>query len=93
MAGAGLHGHRVQACVGRQQRCVGAGGGPPDLRLRVRGRGAHKVTGRWEDDFISILILTILSFRVKEVAYENQRWIPVEGFGSSLLPTDRPRFH
>ena len=27
--------------------------------------------------------------RVKENTYENQRWIPVEGFGSSLLPTDR----
>ena len=27
--------------------------------------------------------------RVKETTFENQRWIPVEGFGSSLLPTDR----
>ena len=51
MAGAGLHGHRVQAGVGRQQRGVGAGGGPPDLRLRVRGGGAHKVTKGWEDGF------------------------------------------
>ena len=30
--------------------------------------------------------------RVKEVTYENERWIPVEGFGSSLLPTDRPNY-
>ena len=30
--------------------------------------------------------------RVKEVTYENERWIPVEGFGSNLLPTDRPNF-
>ena len=30
--------------------------------------------------------------RVKEVTYENQRWIPVEGFGSNLLPTDRPGY-
>ena len=30
--------------------------------------------------------------RVKETFYENERWNPIEGFCSNLLPTDRPHF-
>ncbi|KAG8234661.1 hypothetical protein J437_LFUL006550 [Ladona fulva] len=33
-----------------------------------------------------------LPIRIKEEAFENQRWIPFEGFSSKLLPTDRPQF-
>ncbi|XP_035793382.1 tectonin beta-propeller repeat-containing protein-like [Anopheles albimanus] len=30
--------------------------------------------------------------RLKEEAYENERWLPIEGFSSRLLPTDRYHF-
>lgn len=30
--------------------------------------------------------------RVKEEAYENERWLPMDGFSSRLLPTDRFQF-
>ncbi|XP_074030994.1 tectonin beta-propeller repeat-containing peroxin 23 [Leptinotarsa decemlineata] len=30
--------------------------------------------------------------RVTEEAYENERWLPIEGFSSRLLPTDRCHF-
>ena len=30
--------------------------------------------------------------RVKEVVYENERWNPLDGFSSNLLPTDRSHF-
>ncbi|KAM7358465.1 tectonin beta-propeller repeat-containing peroxin 23 [Cochliomyia hominivorax] len=30
--------------------------------------------------------------RVKEEAYENERWLPIEGFSKKLLPTDRYKF-
>ncbi|XP_044750245.1 tectonin beta-propeller repeat-containing protein [Coccinella septempunctata] len=30
--------------------------------------------------------------RVREESYENERWYPIEGFSSKLLPTDRFRF-
>ena len=30
--------------------------------------------------------------RVKEVTFENERWNPVEGFCSKLLPTDRANY-
>ncbi|XP_026483040.1 tectonin beta-propeller repeat-containing protein-like [Ctenocephalides felis] len=30
--------------------------------------------------------------RVKEETYENERWLPLEGFSSRLLPTDRYHF-
>ena len=30
--------------------------------------------------------------RVKEITYENERWNPMEGFCSKLLPTDRPNY-
>ncbi len=30
--------------------------------------------------------------RVKESTFENERWIPLEGFCSKLLPTDRPHY-
>ena len=33
-----------------------------------------------------------LPIRVKEITYENERWNPMEGFCSKLLPTDRSRF-
>ncbi len=33
-----------------------------------------------------------IPIRVKEEAYENQRWNPMDGFTDKLLPTDRPRF-
>ncbi|KAI9586935.1 tectonin beta-propeller repeat-containing protein [Glossina fuscipes] len=29
--------------------------------------------------------------RVREESYENERWLPIEGFSKKLLPTDRPR--
>ncbi|XP_058061619.1 tectonin beta-propeller repeat-containing protein [Anopheles bellator] len=30
--------------------------------------------------------------RIKEEAFENERWLPIEGFSSHLLPTDRYHF-
>ncbi|XP_014095584.2 tectonin beta-propeller repeat-containing protein [Bactrocera oleae] len=30
--------------------------------------------------------------RVKEESYENERWLPIEGFSKKLLPTDRYKF-
>jgi tectonin beta-propeller repeat-containing protein 1 len=33
-----------------------------------------------------------IPIRVREEAYENERWLPIEGFSSRLLPTDRFRF-
>lgn len=33
-----------------------------------------------------------IPIRIKEEAYENQRWFPIEGFANHLLPTDRHRF-
>ncbi|XP_055686263.1 tectonin beta-propeller repeat-containing protein isoform X2 [Lutzomyia longipalpis] len=33
-----------------------------------------------------------IPIRVKEEAYENERWLPLEGFSSRLLPTDRYNF-
>ncbi|XP_037974156.2 tectonin beta-propeller repeat-containing protein [Plutella xylostella] len=33
-----------------------------------------------------------IPIRVKEEAYENERWLPLEGFSSRLLPTDRYHF-
>ena len=30
--------------------------------------------------------------RARETFYENERWNPMDGFCSNLLPTDRPRF-
>ncbi|GLH00192.1 Tectonin beta-propeller repeat-containing protein [Gryllus bimaculatus] len=30
-----------------------------------------------------------IPIRIKEESYENERWLPVEGFSSRLLPTDR----
>lgn len=33
-----------------------------------------------------------IPIRVKEVAYENERWFPIEGFANRLLPTDRYKF-
>ncbi|XP_037936661.1 tectonin beta-propeller repeat-containing protein-like [Teleopsis dalmanni] len=30
--------------------------------------------------------------RVKEESYENERWIPIEGFSKMLLPTDRYKY-
>jgi hypothetical protein len=29
---------------------------------------------------------------VKESTFENERWNPIEGFCSKLLPTDRPHY-
>lgn len=33
-----------------------------------------------------------IPIRVKEESYENERWLPLEGFSSRLLPTDRYHF-
>lgn len=33
-----------------------------------------------------------IPIRVKEEAYENERWLPLEGFSNRLLPTDRYNF-
>ncbi|XP_055626940.1 tectonin beta-propeller repeat-containing protein [Toxorhynchites rutilus septentrionalis] len=33
-----------------------------------------------------------IPIRIKEEAYENERWLPIEGFSSRLLPTDRYHF-
>lgn len=33
-----------------------------------------------------------IPIRVKEVSYENERWLPIEGFSHRLLPTDRYHF-
>lgn len=33
-----------------------------------------------------------IPIRVKEEAYENERWLPLDGFSQRLLPTDRYRF-
>ncbi|XP_014245754.1 tectonin beta-propeller repeat-containing protein isoform X2 [Cimex lectularius] len=33
-----------------------------------------------------------IPIRIKEEAFENQRWYPLEGFSSRLLPTDRYHF-
>lgn len=33
-----------------------------------------------------------IPIRVKEESYENERWIPIEGFSQRLLPTDRYKF-
>lgn len=33
-----------------------------------------------------------IPIRVKEEAYENERWLPIEGFSNRLLPTDRYQF-
>lgn len=33
-----------------------------------------------------------IPIRIKEEAYENERWLPIEGFSKKLLPTDRPRY-
>ncbi|KAF2895160.1 hypothetical protein ILUMI_11013 [Ignelater luminosus] len=33
-----------------------------------------------------------IPIRVREESYENERWIPIEGFTSRLLPTDRYHF-
>jgi len=33
-----------------------------------------------------------LPVRVREEAYENERWLPLEGFSGRLLPTDRYHF-
>ncbi|EDW69940.1 tectonin beta-propeller repeat-containing protein [Drosophila virilis] len=30
--------------------------------------------------------------RVKEESYENERWLPIEGFAKTLLPTDRYKY-
>uniref|UniRef100_A0A0A9YYT5 Tectonin beta-propeller repeat-containing protein n=1 Tax=Lygus hesperus TaxID=30085 RepID=A0A0A9YYT5_LYGHE len=33
-----------------------------------------------------------IPIRIKEESYENQRWLPMEGFSARLLPTDRWQF-
>ncbi|XP_017786159.1 PREDICTED: tectonin beta-propeller repeat-containing protein [Nicrophorus vespilloides] len=33
-----------------------------------------------------------IPIRVREECYENERWIPIEGFSTRLLPTDRFKF-
>lgn len=33
-----------------------------------------------------------IPIRVKEESYENERWLPLEGFSSRMLPTDRHNF-
>ncbi|KAF5287072.1 hypothetical protein FQA39_LY16057 [Lamprigera yunnana] len=33
-----------------------------------------------------------IPIRIREESYENERWIPIEGFTSRLLPTDRYHF-
>lgn len=33
-----------------------------------------------------------IPIRMKEEAYENERWLPLEGFSNRLLPTDRYNF-
>jgi tectonin beta-propeller repeat-containing protein 1 len=33
-----------------------------------------------------------IPIRVKEESYENERWLPIDGFSSRLLPTDRFHF-
>lgn len=33
-----------------------------------------------------------IPIRIKEESYENERWLPVEGFSSRLLPTDRYQY-
>ncbi|XP_008194152.1 tectonin beta-propeller repeat-containing protein isoform X3 [Tribolium castaneum] len=33
-----------------------------------------------------------IPIRVREESYENERWLPIEGFSSRLLPTDRYHF-
>lgn len=33
-----------------------------------------------------------IPIRVQEEAYENERWLPIEGFSSRMLPTDRFHF-
>lgn len=33
-----------------------------------------------------------IPIRVQEVSYENERWLPLEGFSGRLLPTDRYHF-
>ncbi|XP_076270197.1 tectonin beta-propeller repeat-containing peroxin 23 isoform X2 [Rhynchophorus ferrugineus] len=33
-----------------------------------------------------------IPIRVREESYENERWLPIEGFSSRLLPTDRFHF-
>ncbi|KAI5637989.1 propeller domain-containing protein [Phthorimaea operculella] len=33
-----------------------------------------------------------IPIRVKEESYENERWLPLEGFSSRMLPTDRYHF-
>ncbi len=43
--------------------------------------GDHQVNLRLESD---------VPIRVREEAYENQRWNPIDGFCDKLLPTDRP---
>ncbi|XP_066251035.1 tectonin beta-propeller repeat-containing protein isoform X2 [Euwallacea similis] len=33
-----------------------------------------------------------IPIRIREESYENERWLPIEGFSSRLLPTDRCHF-
>ena len=65
--------------------------------------GDHQVHLRLECDvpirytriFYVIIILIlyyyfIIIYRIREEAYENQRWNPIDSFCDKLLPTDRP---
>lgn len=73
---------------------------------RGRGRAASAASGRevgfgsggrlWAlggDHQVYVFVFGVeVPIRVQEHTYENQRWNPIEGFCSSLLPTDRPKF-
>ncbi|XP_046393744.1 tectonin beta-propeller repeat-containing protein [Ischnura elegans] len=64
------------------------------VEIKQASAGGRSVWALGGDRQIYVLVHSVdLPIRIKEEAFENQRWIPLGyGFSKNLLPTDRPHF-
>ncbi|XP_071442463.1 tectonin beta-propeller repeat-containing protein [Hetaerina americana] len=63
------------------------------VELKQASAGGRSVWALGGDRQIYVLVHSIdLPIRIKEEAFENQRWFPRDGYSKKLLPTDRPNF-
>ena len=65
----------------------------PDLRIKRISCTLHSLWAICGDHQVYLRLLeSDVPIRIKEEAYENERWNPLDGFCNKLLPTDRPAF-
>ena len=65
----------------------------PELRIKRISCSSHSLWAICGEHQVNARLLeSDVPIRIKYETYENERWNPVDGFCSKLLPTDRPTF-